>query len=33
MPVSDKDSLLGSDDHKNKTKQQLAWCEDCGKYI
>ena len=30
MPFSDKDS---QDDHKNKTKQLLVWCEDCGKYI
>ena len=33
MPLSDKTSQLNSDEHKNKTKQQLGWCEDCGKYI
>ena len=33
MPLSDKDSHLSSDDHKNKTKQLLVWCEGCGKYI
>ena len=32
MPLSDKNSHLGSDDHKNKTKQLHLWCEDCGKY-
>ena len=33
MPLSDKSNHLGSDQHKNKTKQQQIWCEDCGKYI
>ena len=33
MPLSDKSNHLGSDQHKNKTKQQHIWCEDCGKYI
>ena len=33
MPLSDKDSHLSSDDHKNRTRLQLFWCEDCGKYI
>ena len=33
MPLSDKSSHLNSDEHKNKTKQQHIWCEDCGKYI
>ena len=33
MPLSDKLSHLNSDQHKNKTKQQEVWCEDCGKYI
>ena len=32
MPLSEK-SNLSSDQHKNKTKQQQIWCEDCGKYI
>ena len=33
MPLSDKSTHLSSDQHKNKTKQQHIWCEDCGKYI
>ena len=33
MPLSDKLNNLNSDQHKNKTKQQQVWCEDCGKYI
>ena len=33
MPLSDKSNHLNSDQHKNKTKQQQVWCEDCGKYI
>ena len=33
MPLSDESSHLNSDEHKNKTKQQHIWCEDCGKYI
>ena len=33
MPLSDKLNHLNSDQHKNKTKQQRVWCEDCGKYI
>ena len=33
MPLPDKSSHLISDEHKNKTKQQNVWCEDCGKYI
>ena len=33
MPLSDKSNHLKSDQHKNKTKQQHIWCEDCGKYI
>ena len=33
MPLSDKSNHLSSDQHKNKTKQQHIWCEDCGKYI
>ena len=33
MPLSDKLNHLTSDQHKNKTKQQQVWCEDCGKYI
>ena len=33
MPLSDKSNHLGSDQHKNKTKKQHIWCEDCGKYI
>ena len=33
MPLSDKSNHLSSDQHKNKTKQQRIWCEDCGKYI
>ena len=32
MPLSDKLNHLNSDQHKNKTKQQQVWCEDCGKY-
>ena len=32
MPLSDNSNHLGSDQHKNKTKQHI-WCEDCGKYI
>ena len=31
--LSDKSNHLSSDQHKNKTKQQQVWCEDCGKYI
>ena len=31
--LSDKSSYLISDEHKNKTKHQNIWCEDCGKYI
>ena len=33
MPMSDKSNHLNSDEHRNKTKQQHIWCEDCGKYI
>ena len=33
MLLSDEDSHLKSDDHKNKTKQLLVWCEGCGKNI
>ena len=33
MPLSDKLNHLSSDQHKNETKQQHVWCEDCGKYI
>ena len=33
MPLSDRVNHLYSDQHKNKTKQQQVWCEDCGKYI
>ena len=33
MPLSNKSNHLNSDEHKNKTKQQHIWCEDCGKYI
>ena len=33
MPISDKDSHLNSDEHKNKTEQRRVWCEDCSKYI
>ena len=33
MPLSDKTNHLSSNDHKNKTKQQQIWCEDCGKNI
>ena len=33
MHLSEKDSHLSSDDHENKPKQLLVWCEDCGKYI
>ena len=33
MPLSDKSNHLSSDQHKNKTKQQNIWCEDCCKYI
>ena len=33
MPLSDKSNHLSSDQHKNKTKQQKVWCDDCGKYI
>ena len=33
MPLSDKSNHLNSDQHKNKTKQQQVWCEDCGKHI
>ena len=33
MPLSDNSNHLNSDKHKNKTKQQQIWCEDCGKYI
>ena len=33
MPLSDKSNHSSSDQHKNKTKQQHIWCEDCGKYI
>ena len=32
MPLSDENFHLKSDEHRNKTKQQLVWCEDCGKY-
>ena len=31
MPISDKDSHLNSDEHKNKNKK--VWCEECGKNI
>ena len=31
MPLSDKSNHLSSNDHKNKTKQQLICCKDCGK--
>ena len=30
MPLSDKSNHLSSDHHKNETKQQHYWCEDCG---
>ena len=33
MPLSDKQTHLTSDQHKNRIKQQLFWCEDCCKYI
>ena len=33
MPLSDKLNHLYSDQHKNKTKQQQVWCEDCVKHI
>ena len=33
MSLSDKSNHLSSDQHKNKTKQQQIWCEDCGKHI
>ena len=33
MPLSDKSNHSSSDQHKNETKQQHIWCEDCGKYI
>ena len=33
MPLSETSNHLGSDQLKNKTKQQLVWCEDCGKNI
>ena len=33
MPLSGKSNQLNSDQHRNKTKQQQVWCEDCGKYI
>ena len=33
IPFSDKNSQLNSDGHKQRIKQLLAWCEDCGKYI
>ena len=35
MPLSDKSNHLNLNygQHKNKTKQQQVWCEDCGKYI
>ena len=33
MPLSDKSNHLNSDEHKNKSKQQHIWCEDCGKNI
>ena len=33
MPLSAKSNHLNSDQHKNKTKQQQNWCEECGKYI
>ena len=33
MPLSDKSNNFRSDQHKNETKQQHIWCEDCGKYI
>ena len=33
IPLSDKLNHLNSDQHKNKTKQQQIWCEDCGKCI
>ena len=33
MPLSDKDSHLSSNDHRNKTKQLHVWCEGCVKYI
>ena len=31
MPLSDKSNHLTSDQHKNNTKQQHIWFEDCGK--
>ena len=31
MALSDKSKELSSDQHKNKTKQQYIWCEDCGR--
>ena len=33
MPISDKESHLNSNEHKNKTEQRRVWCEDCSKYI
>ena len=33
MPLSDRSNHSSSDQHKNKTKQQQVWCENCGKYI
>ena len=29
MPLSDNSNHLSSNQHKNKTKQQQVWCEDC----
>ena len=33
MLLADKSSHLNSDEHKNKTEQQLVSCEDCGKNV
>ena len=32
MPLSDMSYQSSSDQHKNKTKKQHNWCEDCSKY-
>ena len=32
MPLSAKSNHSSSNQHKNKTKQQHIWFEDCGKY-
>ena len=33
MPLSDKSNHSSSDQHKNKTKQQRIWFDDCGKSL